>query len=83
MGYKEQLKTDIHVQKESNRDMKEKCDEEPVIESCHLINCKDYEGQNMYIKEGEKQQMKVIVFFFFIGVKNAEITRNANGNHEN
>lgn len=43
--------------------MKEKCDEEPVTESCHLINCKDYEGQNMYIKEGENSKWKWLSFF--------------------
>lgn len=43
--------------------MKEKCDEEPVIGSCHLINCKDYEGQNIYIKEGENSKWKWLFFF--------------------
>lgn len=56
--------TDIHVQKESNRGMKKKCDEEPVIESCHLINCKDYEGQNTYIKEGGKKTANESDCFF-------------------
>lgn len=55
--------TDIHVQKESNRGMKEKCDEEAVIESCHLINCRHYEGQNIYIKEGEKRANESGWFF--------------------
>lgn len=45
--------------------MKEKCDEEPVIESCHLINCKDYIGQNIYIKEGGKKTANESDWVFF------------------